>query len=364
MNIALTGPMGAGKSEAGRLAAEALGMDFADTDRMVMERTGKTVREIFAADGEDSFRKFEAEAIADISKKDNLVIAVGGGAVLLPRNMRRLRSNGVIVSLEASADILLGRLENAADRPLLAPGRERKAGFERYLRERSRFYANRDFRIDTSLLTVGEVAGKICAIANLPVIRLCGCIAGGDAESDIRVAIEGGISMVELRLDLIPHPDVKQLVGCCAVPVIATDRKDPRRLKEAVLAGSDFVDLDMQCPEREEIIRFARRNGCMTIVSTHDFEGVPDAFPEKGGADFLKIAATLNCPEDFKKLVGLHAGRKDVIIAGMGTLGGLLRVVCPMLGSPVTYCSVEKPTATGQLDLQTMNDIYRGMGLR
>ncbi|MDD4308329.1 MAG: type I 3-dehydroquinate dehydratase [Thermoplasmata archaeon] len=363
MNIVLTGPMGAGKTAVGKMAAEILGMTFADTDAILEQQQGRPVGEMFRIEGEVQFRELESKLILQLSKTDNTVIATGGGAVLRPENMRRLRMNGVIINLTAPTNILLERLKNGPDRPLLAQGKERQAEIRNYLEGRAPYYANTDFRIDTGHLTLQETVEKICAISKLPVIRLCGCIAGSDPEGAIRTATEGGVSMAELRLDLIPSPDIEALVRGCAVPVIATDRKNPENLKKAILAGCEFIDVDIGCAEREEIIDLARKQGCRTIVSLHS-ESVPDSAPDKGQADFVKIAATLDTTEDFKKLVSLHGHRDDVIIAGMGPLGGLLRVFGPMLGSYLTYCSVGEPTATGQLDLRMMNEIYRGMGLR
>lgn len=363
MNIALTGPMGAGKTAVGKMAAEILGMSFADTDAILEQQQGRSVAEIFSAGGEGHFRELERDLIHQLSKADNTVIATGGGAVLRPENMRCLRMNGVIINLTAPLETLLERLEDAHDRPLLSAVEERRSEFKRYLDGRTSYYVNTDFRIDTGRLNVGEVAEKVCAISKLPVIRLCGCIAGSEPEGLIRTAIEGGVSMVELRLDLIPSPDIEVLVRNCPVPVIATDRKNPENLKKAILAGCGFVDVDIGCPEKEEIMGLAQKHGCRTIVSLHS-EIVPNSVPEKGGADFVKIAATLDTTEDFKKLVSLHGHRSDIIVAGMGPLGGLLRVFGPMLGSYLTYCSVGEPTATGQLDLRMMNEIYRGMGLR
>ncbi|MFO7618213.1 MAG: type I 3-dehydroquinate dehydratase [Thermoplasmata archaeon] len=364
MNIVLTGPMGSGKTSIGRRAAEMLDWGFADTDGMVEDAAGRSVGEIFAEHGEAHFRQIEKDAIREISKRDRTVIATGGGAVLDPGNMRRLRMNGIIIALEAPRDVLLERLKHTDERPLLADGNSRDGLLKRHLEARARQYSNADFRIDTGAVNIEKAAERVCDIAKLPAIRICACIAGRDAKNDVERAVLGGASMVEFRLDLIPDPDVRRLVEDCAVPVIATDRKNADNLRKAILAGCDFVDVDIHCADKDDIFEMARGRGCGTIVSVHDMNGVPDAIPEKGNADLLKVAATLNSTDDLKKLVGLHNRRDDVIIASMGNLGGLLRVFGPMLGSYLTYCSVGKPTATGQLDLQTMNDIYRGMKLR
>jgi shikimate kinase len=364
MNIVLTGPMGVGKTSVGKKAARMLGREFIDTDSIIGQRSGHSIRELFAMYGEQHFRGLEKAVIKDISTKDQLVIATGGGAVLTPENMKSLRSNGVIIALEAPARTLLERLKRVTDRPLIASAKIKRDYLIKYLDERAVFYSNSDFKIETGTMGIQAVAERICAIASMPFVRICGCISGRKAHKDIRTAIENGASMVELRLDLISNPNIRSLVKTSSVPVIATDRKNKENLKEAIRAGCDFVDIEIDSSQREGIIRLARERGCKVIVSFHDFEGVPDAFPEKCGADLLKIAVTVNSTEDLKKLMALHNQREDVIIVGMGPRGIPLRVFSPLLGSYLTYCSIGEKTAPGQLSLKTMKKLYKEMGLR
>jgi shikimate kinase len=359
MNIVITGPMGSGKSSTGKLAAEKLSMEFIDTDAAIEREEGRTVSEIFSNDGETAFRELERKLVMDLAGKDNMLIATGGGVVLSAENMRRLRMNGIIINFNAPADVILERIESSG-RPLLGTGDE----LHKYLDARKDSYSVCDHRIETGNMSIEEVADCVCHIASLPVVRVCACISGADAMSDVQYAAMNGATMVELRLDLMPSPDIEALVRESPVPVIATDRANAKNLERAIAAGCDFVDVDMDCPERDAIIELAAGSGCKSIVSLHNFIGVPDALPDKGSANFLKVAATLNSTEALKRLVALHDKREDVIIAAMGPLGGLLRVFGPMLGSYLTYCSVGEATATGQLDLQTMNDIYRGMRIR
>src|SRR5215470_5572891 len=99
--IVLMGFMGTGKSEVGRRLAQRLGRAFVDTDQLVEERAGKRVAAIFADDGEPAFRGLERTAVADAAARAGAVIAVGGGAVLDPENVRVLRAAGVLVHLTA-----------------------------------------------------------------------------------------------------------------------------------------------------------------------------------------------------------------------------------------------------------------------
>ncbi|HSK90291.1 MAG TPA: shikimate kinase [Euzebyales bacterium] len=123
--VTLIGLMGAGKTKVGQRAASAVGRPFVDTDTLVADGAGRTVREIFASDGEAAFRRLERAAIADALARRGAVVSVGGGAVLDPANTRRMRAAGHVVWLYAEPATLLARLHNSlrrGDRPLLAAG--------------------------------------------------------------------------------------------------------------------------------------------------------------------------------------------------------------------------------------------------
>jgi len=360
MNIVLTGPMGVGKSTVGIRVAKILGWEFSDTDQILVQRTGHSINEIFAKEGERRFRTLESNIIKEVSKKDNTVIATGGGVVLDPQNMRLLRSNGVIVNLEATPAVLLKRLKTVTDRPLLTDLK----GLKNLLKERCGVYSNTDHRIDTSTLKVDEVVEKVYMIALMPFIRICACLSGTKVKEDLRTAVENGASMIELRLDLIPDPDIRDLVRSSAVPVLATDRDDKKNLIGAIRAGCDIVDIEYDSPEKEEVLRLAKKFGCKVIVSFHVYEDVPKRFPDKGQADLLKIAVLMSSKEEMQDLLRLCGHRTDVIIVGMGPHGVQMRVVAPLLGSYMTYCYIREKTAPGQLQLQTMIKIYKELGLR
>ncbi|WP_336249594.1 shikimate kinase [Stomatohabitans albus] len=122
-NLVLIGLMGAGKSTTGLRLAKRLGRPFIDTDAQVEVDTGKTIAEIFAQDGEDGFRRAEAETVSRICQQRGQVIAVGGGTVLNKANTAVLRKNGTIFWLDVEPDILVGRMGSRvsrAHRPLLA----------------------------------------------------------------------------------------------------------------------------------------------------------------------------------------------------------------------------------------------------
>jgi shikimate kinase len=125
-HVVLVGLMGAGKTTVGRRCAERLGRRFVDVDEVIEATTGRTVRDVFASDGETAFRALERDAIADVcASPDALVIACGGGAVVDPENRRRIRADGVVVWLRAAPKQLASRVATADERdarPLLAGG--------------------------------------------------------------------------------------------------------------------------------------------------------------------------------------------------------------------------------------------------
>lgn len=121
--VTLIGLMGAGKTTAGQRAADELDRPFVDTDTLVARRTGRSIAEIFAGDGEAAFRRLERDAIATALTTPLAIVSVGGGAVLDPINVARMRAAGPVVWLHAEPATLLSRLQPSlqhGDRPLLA----------------------------------------------------------------------------------------------------------------------------------------------------------------------------------------------------------------------------------------------------
>lgn len=119
MNIVLIGLMGSGKSAVGRLVAQNLGFDFVDTDQLVASSAGKTIPDIFAAEGEAGFRRRESAALNSLMGRQRHVIATGGGIVTRPENLPLLKQLGFVVWLNADAETLRRRTSRSHDRPLL-----------------------------------------------------------------------------------------------------------------------------------------------------------------------------------------------------------------------------------------------------
>jgi len=124
--IFLVGPMGAGKSAVGRHLARSLHLTFVDSDDEVEMRTGVDIPFIFEKEGEAGFRKREAAAIDDLTQRDDVVVATGGGAVMWPENRNHLGARGFVVYLDTSVDQQVSRTEKGRERPLLDGGDPRE----------------------------------------------------------------------------------------------------------------------------------------------------------------------------------------------------------------------------------------------
>ncbi len=121
-SVFLIGPMGSGKTAVGRYLARALGLPFHDSDAEIERRTGVDIPFIFEKEGEAGFRQREREAIDALTALPRIVLATGGGAVLLPENRRRLAERGCVVYLETSVAQQAHRVRRGRNRPLLADG--------------------------------------------------------------------------------------------------------------------------------------------------------------------------------------------------------------------------------------------------
>ncbi|MDD2665194.1 MAG: shikimate kinase [Dechloromonas sp.] len=118
-NIYLIGLMGAGKTTVGRQLARRLGRPFYDSDHEIVERTGVPIPTIFEIEGEDGFRRREAQTIRELTEDDGLVLATGGGVVLRAENRERLHDTGWVVYLNVPPVLLYERTRNDRNRPLL-----------------------------------------------------------------------------------------------------------------------------------------------------------------------------------------------------------------------------------------------------
>ncbi|RKZ44881.1 MAG: shikimate kinase AroK [Gammaproteobacteria bacterium] len=121
-NIFLIGPMGSGKTAVGRRLAHALGRPFVDSDDVIEERTGVDIPFIFEKEGEDGFRSRETEVIDALTRRDDIVLATGGGTIMAEENRRHLASRGFVIYLTATVHQQFERTIRGKERPLLSSG--------------------------------------------------------------------------------------------------------------------------------------------------------------------------------------------------------------------------------------------------
>lgn len=119
MNVALVGLPGAGKSAIGRRLAQRLALPFVDSDQVIEQRIGCSIRAYFEREGEAGFRHVEEQVIRELAASASGVVATGGGAVLREANRRGLRAHFYVIYLRSSPEDLLKRLRHDLKRPLL-----------------------------------------------------------------------------------------------------------------------------------------------------------------------------------------------------------------------------------------------------
>lgn len=144
-SLYLVGMMGAGKSTTGALLAKQLGYQFLDTDTLIEKAVGITIAEIFATQGEESFRELETQVLAQLSAYTRLVVATGGGIVTRQMNWSYLQ-HGVVVWLEVPLNLLQQRLQGDTQRPLLQQ-EDWPQTLQVLLEQRQSLYAQADLRV-------------------------------------------------------------------------------------------------------------------------------------------------------------------------------------------------------------------------
>lgn len=175
MRLVLVGLRGSGKTTSGRAAATVLGVPFFDLDALI-EARGRTIPDIFAAEGEEGFRRIERGVLLSLAPPAHAVIATGGGAVLHPDNRTRLATLGHVVYLHAAPEILAARIAGSdrprllgADAPAAPPrltGPDALAETRALLARREPLYRGlAEHALDTGVLSEAEVVEALVAFA-------------------------------------------------------------------------------------------------------------------------------------------------------------------------------------------------------
>jgi len=382
-NIVLNGFMAPGKTAVGELVASRLGCRFIDTDALIEAQAGRPVRRIFAEQGEAAFRRLEADVVADAAAQRGCVIATGGGVVLSPENMDRLRRSGLVVALHADPHAILARAGGGSDRPLL--GDDPEGNLRRLLEERAPLYRAADLLIETSSLSIEAVADRVVAFirAREPQDRpsssarahpTCVRVDLGARSYDVWIGagvLEEVAAYVERcgirgRLALLTHPRIEALYG----------RALAGRLRAA---GYDVVSLTVPPSESSKSLRMAERLYHALIDARFDRRGAVLALGggvagDLGGfvaATFLRGIAWVSVPTTLLAQVDASIGGKTginlraknligavhqpaLVLSDIGTLrslplrevrSGMAEVVkTGVIGDPLLFESVEQRT--------------------
>lgn len=159
-NIVLIGFMGSGKTVVGRLVADKLGYKFIDTDKIIEERIGKTISDIFNDEGERYFREIESNIVKELSELSGHVISTGGGIVVNQDNLTCLKSGGFTVWLKAAPESIYRRVVSESHRPLLNV-KDPLNEIKRLLSHRERLYSEADISVETDNLDIEKIADII-----------------------------------------------------------------------------------------------------------------------------------------------------------------------------------------------------------
>ncbi len=166
-NIFLVGPMGAGKTTIGKQLAQLLHLEFIDSDQEIEARTGAPIDWIFDIEGEDGFRQREKEMIEELSQRQGIVLATGGGAVVAPENRKYLAGRGIVVYLETSIEQQLERTRKDKRRPLLRNSKDPESTLVALHKEREAQYREiADVIVATNENSIKSVANKIASQIN------------------------------------------------------------------------------------------------------------------------------------------------------------------------------------------------------
>jgi shikimate kinase len=160
-NLYLVGFMGSGKSTIGKDLAYKLNRELIDMDYTIEQQTGRSIRDIFETDGEETFRQLETQLIESLSEQENKVVATGGGIVMNDINIAAMKSGGKVIFLHANEEQLFKFLKNDQKRPLLQ-GDNYEDKIRTLLAQRETYYLNSaDMIIQCTNKNIQEIANEI-----------------------------------------------------------------------------------------------------------------------------------------------------------------------------------------------------------
>ncbi|HXF56381.1 MAG TPA: bifunctional shikimate kinase/3-dehydroquinate synthase [Actinomycetota bacterium] len=346
--LVVTGFMGTGKTEAGGRAARLLELPFLDLDRVVAGRAGRPVREVFALEGEEGFRRREREAVREAARLSGAVVATGGGAPLDGASFGELARAGRVVVLQASPEEVerrLARVGGAGDRPLLGP--DPPARIRALLEERAPAYAAAGELLDTTGLGPEEVAARLAARYPGPSggpFRLE--VAGPEGPYPVLVGPGALASLPRALSDLLPSGAPVAVVADRAV-----EESVGRPVAELLAAAGLEVRLRVGLPPGEEAksasvvadlwARFARagldRTGAVVAV------GGGAALDAAGfaAATYARGVRLVNVPTTLLAMVDASLGGKvGIDHAGVKNLVGAFHHPALVVADPLVLCTL------------------------
>ena len=162
-HVYLTGLMGSGKTTIGKLVAQRLGRPFIDLDKEIEKRENRSINDIFDQNGEEYFRKVEAEILDSLDPDRYMVVATGGGIVLEEENRKNMKEKGYIIYLNVPIEKLANRLNDDYERPLLK-NNEKEIKLLELNKERQPLYRDGAYELDTGNLTPLQAAKEIVEV--------------------------------------------------------------------------------------------------------------------------------------------------------------------------------------------------------
>lgn len=160
-NIVLIGFMGTGKTTISDYLSTMFAMKIVEMDQLIVEQEGMSIPDIFATYGEEYFRDRETKLLEELQEEKNLIISCGGGAALRERNVEEMKKNGRVVLLTASPEVILERVKDSDDRPMLQ-GRKNVEGIAELMEQRrERYEAAADIVIQTDHKSVLKICEEL-----------------------------------------------------------------------------------------------------------------------------------------------------------------------------------------------------------
>jgi len=167
MTFFLIGYRCTGKTTIGKALAERLGLEFIDADEYLVEKAGKSIKQIFAEDGEPAFRDLEEQCLAELSRRTGVVIGAGGGAVMRQSNVQRMKAAGTVVLLESDAATIYSRITGDPKTDAQRPSLTNKSQYDEIVHlleyRKPYYHAAADIVLDSSDMTPDRLVDAILA---------------------------------------------------------------------------------------------------------------------------------------------------------------------------------------------------------